>query len=144
MTFQMKKCPNPICGFEASRYKCPPICPLCKAKLGPIRGPAVKVGKPTKVKKVLHPTVEIGQGMYSVQYHQHNRFDYQLSISSFLFNILRCLVMIYPEESAQINHCDNPKCVELRRMNVRNNTQFCCAHVQKAKDDKTSGRVKSP
>ena len=53
--------------------------------------------------------------------------------------------MIYPEESAgQINHCDNTKCVELRRMNVRNNTQFSCAHVQKAKDDKSSGRVQQP
>ena len=53
--------------------------------------------------------------------------------------------MIYPEESAgQINHCDNTNCVELRRMNVRNNTQFCCAHVQKAKDDISSARVQPP
>ena len=79
----MKKCPNPICGFEASRRKGPPTCPLCKAMLGPEPGPTtVKVSKPIKVKKVLHPTVEIEQGMYSVQYHQHNRYDYQLGIFS--------------------------------------------------------------
>ena len=89
MTFQMKKCPNPICGFEASRRKCPPTCPLCKAMLGPEPGPAVKVSKPMKVKKVLHPTVEIEQNMYSVQYHQHNRYNYQLSISIFLFDIFQ-------------------------------------------------------
>ena len=98
MAFQMKKCPNPICGFEASRRKCPPICPLCKAKLGPKRGPAVKVSKPAKVKKVLHPTVEIGQGMYSVQYHQHNRYDYQLSIAklSVAASVLFCTELSAP------------------------------------------------
>ena len=50
-------------------------------------------------------------------------------------------MIIYPEETTgQINHCDNTKCVELRIMNVRNNTQLCCSHVH----DMSSGRVQPP
>ena len=52
--------------------------------------------------------------------------------------------MIFPEETAdKIHHCDYAKCAELRRMSVRNKTQFSCSHVQKAQDDIRSGRVAS-
>ena len=50
------------------------ICPKCKAMLGPKPVSEVpKVAKKEKAKKATHPTVEIEPGIYSVQYHQHNR-----------------------------------------------------------------------
>ena len=71
---QMKKCPNPECSFEYGRRKLIHICPKCKAMLGPKTVSEVpKVAKKEKAKKVTHPTVEIEPGIYSVQYHQHNR-----------------------------------------------------------------------
>ena len=72
----MKKCPNPECSFAVGRRKCPHKCPLCKAMMGPVLnpdpGPDQKPSK-AKTKKAYHPTIEIESGLYSVQYHQHNR-----------------------------------------------------------------------
>ena len=69
----MKKCPNPLCHFQVGRRKCPQICPLCKAMLGTTPKPNPKPPKVPKTKKAYHPTIEVEPGLYSVQYHQHNR-----------------------------------------------------------------------
>ena len=68
----MKKCPNPVCTFEVARRKCPHQCPLCKAVMGPEKAKDPKP-KPQKEAVVKHPTIELEPGLYSVQYHQHNR-----------------------------------------------------------------------
>ena len=68
-------CPNPMCDFEYDRRNTPSTCPRCKVLLS--KGPPAKVGekKRKKAKEVnpKHVTVELGDGLYSVQYHQHNR-----------------------------------------------------------------------
>ena len=66
---------NPVCSFEVGRKKCPHQCPLCKAVMGPVKAKDPKP-KPEKEKAVVkHPTIELEPGLYSVQYHQHNRLD---------------------------------------------------------------------
>ena len=41
--------------------------------MGPVKAPDSKL-KPQKEKAVVkHPTIELKPGLYSVQYHQHNR-----------------------------------------------------------------------
>ena len=69
-------CPNPICDFKYDRRNVPDTCPKCKVLLG--KGPPSKVNKKKGRKKVKevnpkHVTVDLGDGMYSVQYHQRNR-----------------------------------------------------------------------
>ena len=73
----MKKCPNPLCPYVAERRTHPNTCPMCKALMGPVlqpdTGPKNKKA-PKKKKTVHHPTLELEPGLFSVQYHQHNRF----------------------------------------------------------------------
>ena len=68
----MKKCPNPVCTYEVGRKKCPHLCPLCKAVMGKEKA-VESPPKPRDPKPAKHPTIEIEPGLYSVQYHQHNR-----------------------------------------------------------------------
>jgi hypothetical protein len=73
----MKKCPNPLCPYVAEKRPHPNTCPICKAMMGPVlkpdTGPKTKK-VPKKRVTANHPTVEIEPGLFSVQYHQHNRF----------------------------------------------------------------------
>ena len=69
----MKKCPNPECFYTVGKRKCPEKCPLCLAVMGPKQPPDSGTKSKKKVKLNNHPTVEIEPGLYSVQYHQHNR-----------------------------------------------------------------------
>ena len=71
----MKKCDNPLCDYQVDKRKCPQFCPLCKAQMrkDPPKQPDNSNVKSNE-KMVRHPTVEIEPGIYSVQYHQHNRF----------------------------------------------------------------------
>ena len=105
----MKQCPNPECAFEYGRRKRPHICPNCKAMLGP--KPVTeepKVSKKDNPKQVKHPTVEIEPGLFSVQYHQHNRWTIDIKIYTFHTLVKRCLVKIFSEEDSEhINHCDH-------------------------------------
>ena len=74
----MKKCPNPECSFQVDRRKCPQTCPWCKALLMKVlkEPPPVplKNVRGEKVVVVKHPTMSVEEGLYSVQYHQHNRY----------------------------------------------------------------------
>ena len=66
--------------YVAEKRPNPNTCPMYKALMGPAlkpdTGPKTKTEKASKKKKpVSHPTVEIEPGLFSVQYHQHNRFN---------------------------------------------------------------------
>ena len=73
-------CSNPMCNFKFDRRNPPPVCPKCHVLLGPVKPTKVKEKRKTtknvKVKNPKHVTVDLGDGLYSVQYHQHNRFLY--------------------------------------------------------------------
>ena len=70
-----KKCPYPMCLFDYNRRNCPEICPRCHVLLATTSSGKKNV-KPPKILKPANPkhvTVHLGDGVYSVQYHQHNR-----------------------------------------------------------------------
>ena len=66
------KCPNPMCTFTFDRRNLPEI---CSALLGTATGAKAKQKKQNYVVTAnpKHVTVELGPGLYSVQYHQYNR-----------------------------------------------------------------------
>ena len=69
-------CPNPMCDFKYDRRSTPNTCPKCKVLLS--KEPPSKDGEKKRKKKAKevnpkHVTVDLGDGLYSVQYHQHNR-----------------------------------------------------------------------
>ena len=69
-------CPNPMCDFKYDRRSTPSTCPKCKVLLSKEPPPNItkkKGGKKVKPANPKHVTVDLGDGMYSVQYHQHNR-----------------------------------------------------------------------
>ena len=75
-----KNCSNPMCNFKFDRRNPPHVCPKCNVLLGPVKPTKVKENrkpkKTVKVKNPKHVTVDLDDGLYSVQYHQHNRFLY--------------------------------------------------------------------
>ena len=69
-------CPNPMCSYTYDKRNHPETCPKCFASLGPARGTAAK-DKRSKSRATVNPkhvTVDLGSGLYSVQYHQHSRY----------------------------------------------------------------------
>ena len=110
------KCPNPMFIYTFDRRNHPDICPKCSVFLGPPVKTNVKEKrkKPLSIPNPKHVTVNVGGGLYSVQYHHHNR----------------CIVQIVDGDE-MIHFCDQKKCAEIRRFNVRNSTQFLCAHIEK-------------
>ena len=51
----------------------------------------------------------------------------------------RCIVkMVSPEE---IHFCDYKKCIENRRLSLRNNQKFACVHVKKVEEDLSKNLV---
>ena len=45
------------------------------------------------------------------------------------------------EEGEGIHFCDQKKCTETRRFNIRNHKQFLCAHIQKVLAELESGLI---
>ena len=74
------KCTNPMCAFTYDRRNRPEICPKCSVFLGPVKENNAKEKRKKKVavQNPKHVTVDLGGGIYSVQYHQHSRFIKQL------------------------------------------------------------------
>ena len=67
-------CPNPICSFTFDRRNCPSVCPHCKALLGGKNKEEKNTAKREKAVNSCHVTVDLGSSLYSVQYHQYNRY----------------------------------------------------------------------
>ena len=79
--FQMpSNCPNPMCSFTFDRRNCPSVCPQCKALLGG-KNKEQNTAKREKAINSRHVTVDLGSSLYSVQYHQYNRYMSPLYIS---------------------------------------------------------------
>ena len=72
-----KSCPNPTCQLKYDRRNPPDICPECRVLVGKVNpsevGEKIVRKKLTKEINPKHATVDLGDGLYSVQYHQHNR-----------------------------------------------------------------------
>jgi hypothetical protein len=119
-----KKCPNPSCTFVFTNNVS--VCPLCKAAIGTSNnvegsGPEVsttrsKADKSNAVSK--HPTVYIGDGVFSVQYWQYNRC------------FVRVTSELYDTEG-DTNFCTKFNCSENRRLATRNDEEFECPHIEK-------------
>ena len=124
-----KKCPNPSCTFKYTNIvtKCLQCLAFISSsdKALPVSKPKVK---PKVKKKVKHPTVYLRDGVFSVQYWQHNR----------------CFVRVSSElcdTGEDTNYCTKASCSDNRGLCIRNNQQFYCPHIQKVKDDLQSGVV---
>ena len=68
-----KSCPNPMCFFTFDRRNSPEICPKCMVL--PSSSMKTNVKEKSRQKKSVplpnpkHATVDLGGGIYSVQYH---------------------------------------------------------------------------
>ena len=124
-----KKCPNPSCTFQFTNKVI--VCPECQAVITDVEkvitsGVApgkIKAPKPTK-----HPTVYLGDGVFSVQYWQFHRCF--VRVKSDLFDI-----------GEDINFCTKFDCCENRRLAIRNKHQFDCPHIQKVLSDLNNNLV---
>ena len=115
-----KKCPNPSCTFEYTNKVT--VCPECSAQIDssqgdvPVKIPVVKSNK--SVPKSKHPTVYLGDGVFSVQYWMYNRCFVRMKTDMF-------------DTGEETNFCTKFDCSEKRALSIRNNSQFDCAHIQK-------------
>ena len=99
-----------------------------------------QMAKKEKAKKATHPTVEIEPGIYSVQYHQHNRWT--ILICFILF--MSCLKGVWWRYLSRRTLTTSTIVIsELRRKSVRNGTPFSCSHVEKTKADISSRNILS-
>ena len=70
------KCKNQNCSYAVSYENCPLQCPVCKAAMGKAGKEEKNREKPEPEKKtVLHPCIEIADGLYSVHYHKGLRYN---------------------------------------------------------------------
>ena len=65
----MMRCINPECKFTYSRKTKPEFCPACSVLLG-----GTYVAKAKKATTVVNDVVPVGQGIFSVRYHQDFRY----------------------------------------------------------------------
>ena len=125
-----KKCPNPSCTFEFTNAVI--ICPLCRAQIGSSTSVAVE-GAPKTARKCKptskHPTVYVGDGVFSVQYWQFNRCFVRAKTNLF-------------DTGDDTNFCTKWDCSEKRRLAIRNSEQFDCPHIQKVIQDLETKQVK--
>lgn len=67
-----------MCDFKYDRRNAPMSCPHCKAlltKSDKVNKPEVKIVKQTNSKAARYKVVNIGSGLFSVQYHKNNRWE---------------------------------------------------------------------
>ena len=71
-----KSCPNPTCSFKYTRRVQPNVCPECGALIGNLdHNDETKLKNNANSKSIVirHPTVYLGEGIFSVNYWQLNR-----------------------------------------------------------------------
>ena len=111
-----KKCPNPSCTHEYSNKIA--VCPRCCAQLDSDIPVKIPVQLKKSAPKNKHPTVYLGNGVFSVQYWMYNRCFVRLKTELF-------------DTGEETNFCTKFDCSEKRVLSIRNDSQFDCAHIQK-------------
>ena len=133
-----RKCPNPSCTFQFTNKVI--VCPECQAVIseggqavinegGNVPASGVISGKTKPAKPSKHPTVYLGDGVFSVQYWQ----------------LHRCFVRVKSDlydTGEDTNFCTKFDCCENRRLAIRNSHQFDCPHIQKVISDLNHDLVK--
>ena len=121
-----KNCKKPSCEEKFSGN----ICPSCKAvyDTAKVISPKKKKIVVDKLKVNKHPTVYIGEGLFSVQYWQANRCF--VRIGSYLY-----------DTSNDIDMCSKADCSEKRILSVRADKKFICVHIQKVMNDLSNNSV---
>ena len=121
-----KKCPNPSCTFQFTNNVI--VCPECQAVITGVENVIVsgvapgKTKAPKLSKQSKHPTVYLGDGVFSVQYWQFRR----------------CFVRVKShlcDTGEDTNFCTKFDCCENRRLAIRNKHQFDCPHIEKVLSD---------
>ena len=108
-----KKCPNPSCTFEYTNKVT--VCPECSAQIDssqgdvPVKIPVVKSNK--SVPKSKHPTVYLGDGVFSVQYWMYNRCFVRMKTDMF-------------DTGEETNFCTNFDCSEKWRNLIRTKSRI--------------------
>ena len=101
------------------------VCPECQAVITEVGNVIASCVAPRKIKAPKpskHPTVYLGDGVFSVQYWQFHR----------------CFVRVKSElcdTGEDTNFCTKFDCSENRRLAIRNKHQFDCTHIQKVLSD---------